>query len=521
MVRAAFQSVAVVYGLLRGPHQAPTTMSAPALRHSERVLEPESELVQVIDSSLTRIVPPRPRPARECFASSLLSGEQVLKTCAERGRPYTPPPASAEHPSPATLKILDEVDAIFMLFKGCDRFDLNEGWFSRMQFLDATLFDTCLGDIGNHIWKASRTHAAAAWYAESQDYSRILVMEGDVDFDAEPSWDSARTARFVDEIKSASVVRLSYQPSLDGSPALVSQAGRCDDRCICVRKAGDPWCKVGPNCMLMSNAGYILSRDVYGKFAARVMQACHINKYDQWSTSSFCPSDRDPVNQFPQLLVLPPFAKQNQPKKLPLFHLYSDRFARACVREASPVPAPKHSVSYQRPPAQPAAQSAVQPAQPAAQSARLLSSHAPGQAVGQADAQLGEPTNEEIDEEIRDAQERLAQLRAKKEARDKQPAERSQVSQPDGQPAAQPVVHREPELRKSISKEDSLDLDLEDRFASDDDSDDATPRPSTQRDPEETGRPEGDANEELVLDFDEPALAVEASPSKSPEAHLA
>ena len=62
---------------------------------------------------------------------------------------------------------------------------------------------------------------------------------------------------------------------------------------------------------------------------------------------------------------------------------------------------------------------------------------------------------------------------------------------------------------------------MEDRFAPDDDSDDATRRSSTQRDPEETGRPEGDANEELVLDFDEPALAVEASPSKSPEAHLA
>jgi hypothetical protein len=66
------------------------------------------------------------------------------------------------------------------------------------------------------------------------------------------------------------------------------------------------------------------------------------------------------------------------------------------------------------------------------------------------------------------------------------------------------------EPRKSISKEDSGDLDMEDRFAPDDESDDATRRSSTQRDPEETGRPEGDANEELVVEFDEPAPAVES-----------
>jgi len=66
------------------------------------------------------------------------------------------------------------------------------------------------------------------------------------------------------------------------------------------------------------------------------------------------------------------------------------------------------------------------------------------------------------------------------------------------------------EPRKSILKEDSRDLDMEDRFAADDDSDDATRRSSTQRDPEETGRPEGDANEELVVEFDEPPPAVES-----------
>lgn len=333
MARTIFQSAVAVYGLLLGSYQAPNTAATMSLRKSEMVPEFDSELVQVNESMITRIAPER---ASRCFASSLLSGEQVLRTCKQRGSPYNPPPATAEHPSPTTLKILDEVDAIFLLFKGCDRFSLNQGWFSRTQFLDATHFDSCLGSQGKErIWKASFTHAAAAWYAQSQDYSRVLVMEGDVSFDTEPSWDPETTARFLEEIKSSSVVRLSYQPSLDGSPALVSKTGHCDARCICARKTADPWCKVGKNCMLMSNAGYILSRDAFGAFASRVTQACHI-EYDHWMTGTYCPSDRDPVNQFPQTLVLPVFLKQNQPGKLAKFHHYSDLFARDCVRKSEP-----------------------------------------------------------------------------------------------------------------------------------------------------------------------------------------
>jgi hypothetical protein len=243
------------------------------------------------------------------------------------------------------LQILEEVDAIFLLFKGCDRFTLNEGWFSRTQFLDATKFDACIGSHSKQrVWKASLTHAAASWYAQSQDYSRILVMEGDVAFDTEPNWDPATTARFREEIQGASVVRLSYQPSLNGSPALVSRAGKCDAKCTCARKGSDPWCEVGPNCMLMSNAGYILRRDAYSAFASRVMQACHI-EYDQWRTGTYCPSDRDPVNQFPQTLVLPPFAKQNQPGKVKAFKLYSTLFAKACVRESEPAGSPEANLA--------------------------------------------------------------------------------------------------------------------------------------------------------------------------------
>lgn len=340
MAQAVLQSV-VACGLLLGPHQAPLIESTPSLRQSMAVPD-FPELVQVNESAATRIVPEK---ATRCFGSSLMNTEQVLRACAQRGSPYKPPPATAEHPSPTTLQILSEVDAIFLLFKGCDRFALNEGWFSRTQFLDATNFDSCIGSHSkDRVWKASFTHAAAAWYAQSQDYSRILVMEGDVNFNEEPDWDPATTARFREEIQSSSVVRLSYQPSLNGSPALVSKKGHCEAKCICVRKGRDPWCKVGKNCMLMSNAGYILSRDAYGAFASRVTQACAI-EYDRWRMGSYCPSDRDPVNQFPQTLVLPPFGKQNQPGKVAAFKHYSSLFAQACVRESESAASPEANLA--------------------------------------------------------------------------------------------------------------------------------------------------------------------------------